>query len=81
MDSNIVFPFDYIISDNESAYAVFTARAMGSRTSNQYDIVLFDFPITNIGNNYNKHTSNFVCPFHGIYSFSVSFYARQSGGI
>ena len=57
----------------------FTARATLDRFYESDDIILFDSAITNIGNHYSTATSNFVCPYHGVYSFSVSLYAGVDG--
>ena len=69
----------FSIPDNETDYVAFTSYASVPRYYDDQDIILFDSIITNIGNHYNAATSNFVCPFHGVYSISVSFYSGISG--
>ena len=53
----------------------FTARASEGRYYEEHDIVLFDSVITNTGNHYSSNIPAFVCPFDGVFSFSVSFYS------
>ena len=43
------------------------------------DIILFDSVITNTGNHYSGDKSTFVCPFNGVFSFSVPFYSGIFG--
>ena len=77
MSSCIYLTFNNIIyiSDDDNAYVAFTAIATNARDYTAGNVVIFDKSITNIGNHYNSDTSNFICPFDGIYSFSVSIYA------
>ena len=69
----------FSIPDNETDYVAFTSYASVPRYYDDQDIILFDSIITNIGNHYSVATSNFVCPFNGVYSISVSFYSGISG--
>ena len=69
------------VPGDESNYAAFTARAGSSDNLQQGDIAIFDSVITNSGNHYSADTSSFMCPFDGIFSFSVSFYAGSNGNL
>ena len=64
-----------VVSGDDNDYVAFTACASMNRYYEEDDIVLFDSVITNTGNHYSPNTSAFVCPYDGIFSFSVSFYS------
>ena len=64
-----------VVSGDENDYVAFTARASEDRNYYANDIILFDSVITNTGNHYSGETSAFVCPYDGVFSFSVSFYS------
>ena len=73
--------FIFYVPGDENDYVAFTARASEGRYYEEHDIVLFDSVITNTGNHYSGVTSTFVCPFDGVFSFSVSFYAGYYGNL
>ena len=66
--------FDCLPMDDVAGAVAFTAWASTGYPTpyTQYDIIIFDAVITNIGGHYNPATSSFVCPWHGVYVFSVA---------
>jgi hypothetical protein len=39
----------------------------------QYQHIIFDYILANIGNGYDKYSGHFTAPYHGLYTFAVSF--------
>ncbi|XP_060563086.1 complement C1q tumor necrosis factor-related protein 3-like [Ruditapes philippinarum] len=39
----------------------------------QYQHIIFDNILANIGNGYDKYSGHFTAPYHGLYTFAVSF--------
>ena len=64
--------YNLFLTENTTAAVAFLAYADSIRDYNTDDIVIFDQVVTNIGNSYNPTTSQFVCPFDGVYSFSTT---------
>ena len=56
----------------------FTAYASHTRSYNSEDVVIFDVVINNFGSYYRSDLSQFRCPYHGIYFFSVNFNSMNS---
>ena len=66
--------FDCLPLNDETGPVAFTAYAStGSPTAySPHDVIIFNDVLENIGGHYNNDTSSFVCPWHGIYLFSLS---------
>ena len=54
-------------------------------TENTYldpgEVAHFDALISNIGGHFNPSTSSFVCPYHGVYLFSINFNSEDSNDL
>ena len=46
----------------------------------QYQDIVFDNAVTNVGNAYNRHHGTFLAPTRGVYFFSVTLYGSQTWG-
>ena len=64
-------------SDNTTSPIAFSAYADVHRTYNKSDIVLFDKITTNLGQSYNPDNGIFICPFSGVYIFSLTTLSRE----
>ena len=56
----------------------FSAYATTARAYDANDIALFDGIISNFGEHYNKDSSSFICPYSGVYLFSIAFVTYPS---
>ena len=70
-------PFLLFTTDDGNELVAFTAIATTERYYGKDDIVLFDAAVSNFGGHYNTVTSTFVCPYSGVYLFSISVYSIE----
>ena len=68
----------HLFSEDISGPVGFTAYAEDWRSYQEDDLVLFESVVTNLGAHYNPVTSTFLCPYDGVYLFSVSFNANSN---
>ena len=59
----------------------FTAYSELSQTLQEDDLVRFDETLTNYGNFYSAASSIFLCPYNGLYLFSMHVLAAQDSSV
>ena len=60
------------ITDDDLGPVGFSAYANSSEVYDDGELVVFSGVISNIGNHYNPATSKFICPYNGLYLFSLN---------
>ena len=73
-DINLIFVFH---SDNTTTPIAFSAYVDVIRSYNHHYVVIFDKITTNLGQSYNPDNGIFICPFSGVYIFSLTTLSRE----